>query len=474
MTPRTHYQLLQVDPAASQEVIDAAYRSLARRYHPDVSSHPDAGRIMQEINDAYAVLKDTEKRRAYDRSIGQATAQQSQATSRTSAAQSSPPAPPPPSVPVRCQKCGRSDSTLRITRFRQVLSFVLWTTRREWGGLYCLDCRRAEMGRAKLVSFLLGWWGIPFGIFYTLGVLFESGEGEIPVDPNADYLPALGLYFLNRGERLQALQAFQASLALRYDSKLEAAIKEIFGDIYVGSEVGRRHDAARADSVRHDSVSVGEGWKWVLYAVLAITGLAVLVSLPLGLAPISTSPSATPVIIEPTELPTTATSSSFPPVTINSVWQRQVESEDGFWMDIPSGLTRSRRVSEDGGVVLWYAGAVGQDFHGLSVSPLYDIGMLSSPSDSENALQSIDSWLTEMQGATVVLHPRVETVYSHTVIRFSFDQLLESGGSVRIHGCQIPANDRSYLLQVAGNAAIDQDLQDILGRVVRSFRVMEE
>ncbi len=99
---------------------------------------------------------------------------------------------------------------------------------------------------------------------------------------------------------------------------------------------------------------------------------------------------------------------------------------------------------------------------------------VSSPSDSENALQSIDSWLTEMQGATVVLHPRVETVYSHTVIRFSFDQLLESGGSGRIHGCQRPANDRSYLLQVAGNAAIDQDLQDILGRVVRSFRVMEE
>ncbi len=62
-----YYELLQVSPKADPEIIEAAYRRLALKFHPDHNSAPDAARQMQEINAAYAVLKDPERRAEYDR-----------------------------------------------------------------------------------------------------------------------------------------------------------------------------------------------------------------------------------------------------------------------------------------------------------------------------------------------------------------------------------------------------------------------
>jgi hypothetical protein len=64
---RNYYAILQVDPRAEPEVIEAAYRRLSRKYHPDVSEDPEAGRRMRDLNEAYAVLSDPGRRRAYDR-----------------------------------------------------------------------------------------------------------------------------------------------------------------------------------------------------------------------------------------------------------------------------------------------------------------------------------------------------------------------------------------------------------------------
>jgi curved DNA-binding protein len=63
---RDYYQTLGVARDAPAEVIKKAYRKLARKFHPDVSREPDAGKRMTEINEAYAVLSDPEKRAAYD------------------------------------------------------------------------------------------------------------------------------------------------------------------------------------------------------------------------------------------------------------------------------------------------------------------------------------------------------------------------------------------------------------------------
>ncbi len=63
---KDYYQTLGVARDASADDLKKAFRKLARKYHPDVSKEPDAERRMQEVNEAYAVLADPEKRAAYD------------------------------------------------------------------------------------------------------------------------------------------------------------------------------------------------------------------------------------------------------------------------------------------------------------------------------------------------------------------------------------------------------------------------
>jgi curved DNA-binding protein len=67
MEYRDYYKILGVGREASTEQIKAAYRKLARKYHPDVSKEANAEARFKEVAEAYEVLKDPDKRRAYDR-----------------------------------------------------------------------------------------------------------------------------------------------------------------------------------------------------------------------------------------------------------------------------------------------------------------------------------------------------------------------------------------------------------------------
>jgi molecular chaperone DnaJ len=64
---RDYYEVLGVSHGASQEEIKKAFRRLARKYHPDVSDERDAEVRFKEINEAYSVLSDAERRARYDR-----------------------------------------------------------------------------------------------------------------------------------------------------------------------------------------------------------------------------------------------------------------------------------------------------------------------------------------------------------------------------------------------------------------------
>jgi curved DNA-binding protein len=66
MKYKDYYKILGVERTANEEQIKKAYRKLARKYHPDVSKEKDAEEKFKELSEAYEVLKDAEKRKAYD------------------------------------------------------------------------------------------------------------------------------------------------------------------------------------------------------------------------------------------------------------------------------------------------------------------------------------------------------------------------------------------------------------------------
>ena len=67
MPKRDYYEVLGVEKTCTQLDLKSAFRNLARKYHPDVNSEPDAEERFKEINEAFMVLSDEDKRSVYDR-----------------------------------------------------------------------------------------------------------------------------------------------------------------------------------------------------------------------------------------------------------------------------------------------------------------------------------------------------------------------------------------------------------------------
>lgn len=67
MSKRDYYEILGIPRDADENAIKSAYRKLARQYHPDVNKAADAEERFKEVNEAYEILSDSEKRQMYDR-----------------------------------------------------------------------------------------------------------------------------------------------------------------------------------------------------------------------------------------------------------------------------------------------------------------------------------------------------------------------------------------------------------------------
>jgi curved DNA-binding protein CbpA len=93
------YKILQVDSEAEDEVIQAAYRRLAQKYHPDVASGPEAAARMAGINAAWEILRDPARRAAHDlsrRLVARDAERAAAAANRPAAQDRGSPAPPTP------------------------------------------------------------------------------------------------------------------------------------------------------------------------------------------------------------------------------------------------------------------------------------------------------------------------------------------------------------------------------------------
>ena len=66
---KNYYEILEVDKNASEEVIEKAYKTLAKKYHPDLQNNSNCKDKMRQINEAYEILSNDFKRREYDEKI---------------------------------------------------------------------------------------------------------------------------------------------------------------------------------------------------------------------------------------------------------------------------------------------------------------------------------------------------------------------------------------------------------------------
>lgn len=163
-----------------------------------------------------------------------------------------------------CERCGKVDTSLRLTVFPWVVSIVIMSFKRAKVGIFCADCRSSERWKYIGVSALLGWWGIPFGLFWTLESLAKNaGGGEQPREQNAALLVALGQEMLADGNRVGAREAWTASLAVKNEPVVERALLGL--------------DASASPATTQSRVRPGD--------VVLVAGSGVVRSVPDGAAP---------------------------------------------------------------------------------------------------------------------------------------------------------------------------------------------
>ena len=126
------YAVLQVVPTCEQEVVHAAFKALALKYHPDRDATRRAAEKMAELNRAYALLRDERSRAAHDRSRRATIA----GISVSAAARPGSVAPPPVSAPGSVLTFGRYTGWSLRDLARRDPDYLLWLSRHSSGIRY--------------------------------------------------------------------------------------------------------------------------------------------------------------------------------------------------------------------------------------------------------------------------------------------------------------------------------------------------
>src|SRR6476660_6250416 len=165
-----YYTLLGLPRSATKAEIRSAYLILLKKYHPDYNPDAAAAQITVTLNEAYTVLSSDDKRKTYDAWLEsehqQDTQQRAEAKTQSE-------------IPIKCSRCGRLDPSLRLSLMYYTMSFLVITSRRGSSGIWCERCRAVESAKWSLLSYIVDWWGIPWGPIYTIHALFRNSLGGL-------------------------------------------------------------------------------------------------------------------------------------------------------------------------------------------------------------------------------------------------------------------------------------------------------
>jgi DnaJ domain len=178
---------LGVDPKADLAGIKAAYRCRAKELHPDRNPSPRTKEEFQLLVVAYETLGNAEKRAEYDTLASASTVDRATKCTHESTEVTE---------PIQCSSCGTVTEQPRHIILWTVMSFLLVTIRKPTQGVFCHYCAGDKAIKASVLTWLLGWWGIPWGPIWSIYYLLKNLlGGDKSSDANAALLGRHALAF---------------------------------------------------------------------------------------------------------------------------------------------------------------------------------------------------------------------------------------------------------------------------------------
>lgn len=215
---KDYYKTLGVSPDASLTDIKKAFRRRALELHPDRNKSPEASRHFRELKEAYDIISDPVKRAEYDSlsvTIEEQTEDQYSWLGKTP-------------EPIVCSVCGKVSAQPRYSIFFEVKSFIFVTYRTPIQGIFCRSCADNKSIRATFTTCLLGWWGFPWGLLYSIHALFVNlFGGTKPKDVNARILTYQAWVFAREGQSDLARAVAQDALKIAEEEEQLSILKSI-------------------------------------------------------------------------------------------------------------------------------------------------------------------------------------------------------------------------------------------------------
>jgi hypothetical protein len=188
MDPKGYYKILGVSTSADSEEIKKAFRKRAMDLHPDRNKSSDATEKFQFLNEAYETLSNSSERANYDAGNFEST--------RLGDVNDS-----VEIEPVVCSCCDKVSAQPRYRVYFVVKSFIFVTLRSVRQGIFCSKCAEKEVYKASTVTWILGWWGFPWGPIYSIHAIFMNLlGGKNLYEVNARLAARQALFFLNQGQ----------------------------------------------------------------------------------------------------------------------------------------------------------------------------------------------------------------------------------------------------------------------------------
>ena len=218
---RDLYFVLGVEKHSNHDEIKAAYRKKASQLHPDKNPGKNTTAAFQELQQAYEVLSDPERRVEYDAMLASVEVPRSEEDGGSRLR------------PVRCSRCDAVSAQPHYRVFFSVFGYLFGATKTAHQGVLCATCENKVALIATAKTLVLGWWSV-HGFVWTLETLARNLTGGKRFPEQDVRLQAVqAMYFASIDKmdlaRAVAHHAYGASLKIKPGTSAIAKVREKLG-----------------------------------------------------------------------------------------------------------------------------------------------------------------------------------------------------------------------------------------------------